>query len=76
MAYRISIGPRAWGCSHRGAPAVHFEPGTYEVPTEIPDHLAARCLREGRGKMVVEPDPLPKKRAPRNKALHGAPENK
>jgi hypothetical protein len=53
MGYRIFIA-RGWACSHRGAAAVEYKPGEYTVPEEMPEHLAQRCLREGRGRIATD----------------------
>lgn len=54
MKYRIRVGARGWGCSPLGGSAVHFQPGDYDVPEQMSEFLAGRCIRSGRGMRLKE----------------------
>ena len=55
-----------------------IQPGTYKVPEEVASDIADQSYFVGVGRILIVPpeDEKPKKRAPKNKSLRSAPENK
>lgn len=76
MEYQIEVS-RIWDCAHRGAPNVRLNPGrVYSVPEDVSGIIAGRCLASGIGRKVISKPKRKPKRAPSNKAMSAAPENK
>lgn len=71
MSFKIKVS-REWTCSPPNGPTRVFAAGIYEVPDQMSDYLAQRCLRSGLGKLVSDEKPAAQERA----ALMRAPRNK
>lgn len=71
MSYRIRVS-REWSCSPPGQEMVTFPPGTYDVPGDMTEYLARRCLHSGRG-ILLEEEPPQREHKPRRASRSPAP---
>jgi len=70
MDYKLRI-LRTWRYSPNGQAMAELAAGDYRVPEDVNEKTAERAIKQGIGKRLEV-----NKRAPSNKALHAAPENK